>query len=62
MLEARVRSEYAEMPGLLLTIPQATRLFGMSPAACEDLLADLVRRGILESRPGGRYGVREPSR
>ena len=32
----RVRSEFIEMPGLRLTLPQAARLWGLDPPACEN--------------------------
>lgn len=47
MLAARIRAEFAEMPGLNLTLPQAARLFDVEPARCERALRDLVRRGGL---------------
>ena len=31
MLVRRIRAEFEEMPGLLLTLNQAARLFGLSP-------------------------------
>ena len=31
---ARIRSEYIEMPGLVLTLPQAARLWGFSTPTC----------------------------
>jgi hypothetical protein len=44
---ARIRSEYQEMPGLRLTLPQAARLFGLEPASCERMLNALVVDGEL---------------
>ena len=46
-LGARIRAEFAEMPGLNLTLPQAARLFDAEPARCERALRDVVRRGGL---------------
>jgi hypothetical protein len=48
-LELRLRSEFAEMPGMRLTIPQAARLFNLDPAQCEGVLRQLVRNGVLSS-------------
>jgi hypothetical protein len=44
-LRRRIKGEFAEMPGLRLTLAQAARFFDLSPADCERVLADLVRRG-----------------
>ena len=43
----RVLSEYREMPGLKLTLLQASRLFDLDPLQCEQLLASLVHSGHL---------------
>ena len=44
---ARIRSEYIEMPGLVLTLPQAARLWGLNVRRSERLLAELVACGFL---------------
>jgi hypothetical protein len=44
---ARIRNEYAEMPGLVLTLPQAARLWGLSESRSALLLAMLVETGFL---------------
>lgn len=46
-LLARVRGEYAEMPGLRVTPAQACRLWQLDLATCEELFAQLVREGFL---------------
>ena len=43
----RVRGEYQEMPGLRLTIAQASRLFGLDLARCTLVLDALVEEGAL---------------
>ena len=43
----RVRAEFQEMPGLTLTLPQASRLFSIEPARCERVLGTLVHAGDL---------------
>jgi hypothetical protein len=43
----RVWSEYREMPGLNLTLPQAARLFSLDHARCARVLFTLVKRGML---------------
>jgi hypothetical protein len=44
---ARVQAEFREMPGLRLTLPQASRLFSIEPARCERVLGALVQAGYL---------------
>ena len=39
---SRVRAEFIEMPGLRLTLPQASRLWGLEPPACRDVIDVLV--------------------
>jgi hypothetical protein len=53
----RVREQYREMPGLKLTTPQATRLFGVAPSVCATMLGALVREHFL-SRTGADVFVR----
>lgn len=54
-LTRRIRSEFREMPGLCLTLPQATRLFDLRPEACSRILLELVENGLLSLRNDGRY-------
>jgi hypothetical protein len=51
----RVRGEYREMPGLLLTEAQAVRLLGLEPDVCRNVLATLVAEGFLVRTRDGRY-------
>ena len=44
---ARIRSEYIEMPGLVLTLPQAARLWGFGTQRAADLLTVLLDAGFL---------------
>jgi hypothetical protein len=44
---ARIRTEYLEMPGLVLTLPQAARLWAMSENRSARLLSMLVETGFL---------------
>jgi hypothetical protein len=53
----RVREQYREMPGLKLTKPQATRLFGVAPSVCAAMLRALVMENFL-SRTGEGVFVR----
>jgi hypothetical protein len=43
----RVHAEFREMPGLKLTLPQASRLFSIEPTRCERVLGVLVDAGYL---------------
>jgi DNA-binding IclR family transcriptional regulator len=52
----RIAAEFREMPGLVLSIPQASRLLGLDEPACERILAALEAEGLLRRRPGGAYG------
>jgi hypothetical protein len=44
---ARIRNEYIEMPGLVLTLPQAARLWSLGESRSELLLSMLVKAGFL---------------
>jgi hypothetical protein len=50
---ARIRAEYAEMPGLCLTRAQAQRLWGLDSQTCDAALAELVHVGYLKSTARG---------
>jgi hypothetical protein len=43
----RLRTEYIEMPGLVLTLPQAARLLGISSRQSERVLRQLIDAGFL---------------
>jgi hypothetical protein len=44
---AQVQAEFHDMPGLTLTLPQASRLFSIEPARCQRVLGALVQAGYL---------------
>lgn len=46
-LRLRVLAEFWEMPGLRLTLTQSSRLFGIEPSRCEQVLGRLVEAGRL---------------
>jgi hypothetical protein len=46
-LHVRIRAEYREMPGLKLTLAQASRLFNLEPHRCARALEALVKVGVL---------------
>ena len=47
----RVRSEFIEMPGLELTMPQAMRLWNLDGDNCGSVIAALVNVGFLRWTP-----------
>jgi hypothetical protein len=51
----RVREHYREMPGLKLTEPQATRLFGVAPSVCAAMLRALVMENFLSRAADGLF-------
>jgi hypothetical protein len=48
-LHVRIHAEYREMPGLKLTLAQASRLFNLEPARCAEALGALVSGGVLRT-------------
>jgi DNA-binding IclR family transcriptional regulator len=46
----QILNDFIEMPGLTLTAPQASRLFGLPLDQARSLLDGLVDEGILERR------------
>jgi hypothetical protein len=55
----RIQAEFEEMPGLTLTLRQASRLFSIDAARCERLLAQLVVSGALRLEEGS-FVLRRP--
>jgi predicted transcriptional regulator of viral defense system len=54
-LTRRVQAEYAEMPGLSITLAQAQRLLAADHHTCVTVLTRLIDRGILRRTGRGRY-------
>ena len=52
-LLSRVCAEFIEMPGLHLTFKQATRLWGLEPNVCRQVIDDLVSCGFLKRMASG---------
>jgi DNA-binding IclR family transcriptional regulator len=50
-----ILSSYKEMPGLILHLNQAARLFGLREATCRTVLDELVRQGKLRRAADGQY-------
>jgi hypothetical protein len=49
----RVLAEFEEMPGLMLTPHQASRLFGLDPVLCKVVLDSLVDLAYLRQTGSG---------
>jgi hypothetical protein len=54
-LVTRVRAEFMEMPGLRLSIAQATRLWGMDHSVCSTVLESLVHASFLRRAQNGMF-------
>ena len=59
---ARIQAEYSEMPGLKLTLAQASRLFDLEPGRCARALETLVTGGVLWTDGRAFLRVREGRR
>ena len=57
----RIRGEYAESPGLTLSLREAERLWGLDSAQCRALLEALVETRFLRRTKQGAY-ARDESR
>lgn len=51
----RIRGEFLEMPGLRLTLEQASRLWNMDASACASALMTLVAHRFLTRTRAGAY-------
>lgn len=51
----RMRGEFAEMPGLTLTLSQAARLWSLTTADAKAALTELIDGGFLMRDPQGLY-------
>jgi hypothetical protein len=54
-LVTRIRMEYLEMPGLVLTSGQARRLWNVTPEVCDAILSTLVREEFLTETRWGAF-------
>ena len=48
LVTKRVRAEFEEMPGMTLTMPQASRLFGIERELCRTVFERLVTSSYLK--------------
>jgi hypothetical protein len=53
-LDSVIRGEFNEMPGMRLTMAQAGRLWGLTPAVAQAVIRSLVFRGVLSFDERGR--------
>jgi hypothetical protein len=51
----RIWSEYAEMPGMSLTVDQGQRLWGVDESTCAAALEMLTAAGFLRKTAGSHY-------
>jgi hypothetical protein len=51
----RIWDEFDEMPGTSLTLPQASKLFGVPLEVCDRILVSLVKDGRLHRTKDGRF-------
>src|SRR5262245_32675258 len=51
----RIWDEFDEMPGTSLTLPQASRLFGVPIEVCDRILISMVKDGRLRRTKDGRF-------
>jgi hypothetical protein len=52
-LVSRIRSEFLEMPGLRLTVTQASRLWGLQENDCRRVIDALICASFLRWTPSG---------
>jgi hypothetical protein len=57
---AQIQREYVELPGLVLTLPQAARLWGLSRLRAAKLMSLLVDSGFLRCDQHAGYRRRRP--
>jgi hypothetical protein len=56
----RISAEFDDMPGLVLSMKQASRFLGVDADACARILASLTQAGVLRRSAGDSYSRREP--
>jgi hypothetical protein len=54
-LMEQVQAEYAEMPGLCVTLSQAQRLWAADQQTCEEVFRRLIGSGVLRMTSKGRF-------
>ena len=56
----RIVAEFQDMPGLVLSLKQASRFLGIDQAACARILTALTQAGVLRRSANEYYSRREP--
>jgi DNA-binding Lrp family transcriptional regulator len=56
----RIVAEFQDMPGLVLSLKQASRFLGVDEAACARILTNLTKAGVLRRSASEYYSKREP--
>jgi hypothetical protein len=54
-LARQIEAEYAEMPGLTVTLLQAQRLWDIDRHTCRTAFDELIARGVLRETTKGRF-------
>ena len=54
-LARRIQAEYAEMPGLSVTLAQAQRLWVVDRETCDTVFERLITRGVVKMTTHGRF-------
>jgi Fic family protein len=54
-LTRRIQREYAELPGLSITLGQAQRLLATDETTCTAVFRTLIKRGVLRRTSEGQY-------
>ena len=54
-LMEQIQAEYAEMPGLSVTLSQAQRLWALDSQTCEEVFRQLIGKGVLKLTAKGRF-------
>ena len=55
----RIAAEFQEMPGLVLSLKQASLLLGVDESACARILGDLADQGVLRRRGTDAYARKD---
>jgi len=50
-----IREEFEDTPGLRLTVPEASRFWGLDEGVCELVFAQLMATGVLAEGSDNRY-------
>jgi DNA-binding IclR family transcriptional regulator len=57
-LVQRIREEFEEVPGLRMTVREASRFWGLDETTCEQVLGQLLETGFLARGADERYRQR----